>query len=639
MDNQAFEDDTKRKENGSDTISIISEKPIDLVAVETGNLQVPDKDEPSRENWSGKFDFLLSCIGYAVGIGNVWRFPYLCNRNGGGAFLIPYALALALAGLPLFFMELSLGQFGSLGPITIWRCLPLFKGLGYGMVMLTGILCTYYNVIISYAIFYLFASLTSELPWSSCNNTWNTPRCYRASIEDVRSGSVNLTGRVTPSEEYWDRYLLERSDGFHDTGGVRWQLALCLMLSWIIVFASLSKGVKSSGKVVYFTATFPYLVLIILLIRGVTLPGAVDGILYFITPKWKLLLNPQVWVEATVQIFYSLGPAWGGLLTMASYNKFNNNCYRDAIIVSVTNCGTSVFAGFVVFSMLGFMAHSTGQTVDDLSKSGPALAFIAYPEGISRMPYVPPVFAVLFFIMILTLGCDSQFTMMEALISAFVDEYPKLLRAKRTLWTLIICFLMYLIGFPFITRSGIYWFTLVDWYAGVYGLMAIAFLESIGISWIYGFHRFSEDIKLMLGFKPNLYWRVCWQFITPLLMLVIMIFTAVSQTQASYGDYQFPDWAISVGWLIASASVVCIPLVFITQFFFYTDHFSNCSKESLKRLISPTPEWGPAYSDESRRATLEQQTKAMKERKLDPNYTLEKARPLQIENPYIAKPE
>ncbi|KAJ6653773.1 hypothetical protein lerEdw1_008702 [Lerista edwardsae] len=237
--------------------------------------KIADQDDSNaeRENWGSKADYLLSMVGYAVGLGNVWRFPYLTYQNGGGAFLIPYTIMLALAGLPLFFMECSLGQFASQGPISVWRFLPLFKGVGVTMVVISTFVSIYYNVIISYALYYFFASFQSVLPWSSCNATWADDSCSKFPIilgcnvtsengfsvftnyslvmaENLTclNGTKEYQKTQVPSEQYWTNEVLQRSDGLGDTGKVVWQLALCLLLSWLIVGVALFKGIKSSGK-------------------------------------------------------------------------------------------------------------------------------------------------------------------------------------------------------------------------------------------------------------------------------------------------------------------------------------------------------------------------------------------------------
>lgn len=132
-------------------------------------------DMHERGNWTGRFDFLLSLLGYSVGLGNVWRFPYLCYNNGGGAFLIPFTVMLVIAGLPLMFMELSFGQYAALGPIAVYqRFCPLFKGLGVGMILVSAVVMLYYNVIIAWTIHYMFASLRAQLPWQTCDAAWST---------------------------------------------------------------------------------------------------------------------------------------------------------------------------------------------------------------------------------------------------------------------------------------------------------------------------------------------------------------------------------------------------------------------------------------------------------------------------------
>ncbi|CDQ56483.1 unnamed protein product [Oncorhynchus mykiss] len=266
-----------------------------------------------RGNWGNQIEFILTSVGYAVGLGNVWRFPYLCYRNGGGAFMFPYFIMLVFCGIPLFFLELSFGQFASQGCLGVWRISPMFKGVGYGMMVVSTYIGIYYNVVICIAFYYFFSSMTNLLPWTYCNNPWNTPTCNGVvtptginntlanvtrslvtGAAEVAVEVVNKTKRTSPSEEYWKHYVLKISDDIGNFGEVRLPILGCLAVSWVVVFLCLIRGVKSSGKVVYFTATFPYVVLTILFIRGITLEGAVTGIKYYLTPQWHKILDAKV---------------------------------------------------------------------------------------------------------------------------------------------------------------------------------------------------------------------------------------------------------------------------------------------------------------------------------------------------------
>jgi hypothetical protein len=218
--------------------------------------------------WSGKAEFLLTAVGFAVGLGNVWRFPHLCYSNGGGAFLLPYALMLALAGLPLFFLELAFGQYAALGTLSVWRVRPLFKGVGYTMLALSLLVALYYNVIMAFCLFYFFASFTRTLPWANCYHLWNSVNCSVGRFtgngsseggDTIEFFSVvaneTIVGRpVAPAVEYWESHVLGMSDDTHigHLGSLRGYVTLCLLLSWVIVFLCIIKGIKTSGKVSHF---------------------------------------------------------------------------------------------------------------------------------------------------------------------------------------------------------------------------------------------------------------------------------------------------------------------------------------------------------------------------------------------------
>ncbi|KAK0162879.1 hypothetical protein PV327_006618 [Microctonus hyperodae] len=624
------------------------------VANSQAPLQDGEDEHPERGTWTGKFDFLLSLLGYSVGLGNVWRFPYLCYSNGGGAFLIPFTVMLIIAGLPLMFMELSLGQYASLGPVAAFkRFSPLLRGLGYGMVLVSSIVMLYYNLIIAWTLYYMFASVAggSKLPWSDCGLEWSTEDCIepleaehctmnnnsyykRQCLNSTQMTAMNLTIeniklsiRRPPAEEYFDHHVLGISEGIEVTGSIRPPIAACLLLAWIIVFLCLSKGVQSSGKVVYFTALFPYVVLIALFVRGILLPGAEEGILFYLTPDWRRLTSAKVWGDAAVQIFFALSPAWGGLITLSSYNKFDNNCYKDSLIVAVSNIATSFFAGLVIFSVIGFLAHELNVPVASVVDQGAGLAFIVYPEVVARLP-VSPIWSLLFFVMLLTLGLDSQFALMETVTTAILDGIPALRNFK--VWVVLgVSIFGYAGGIIFTTNAGMYWLQLMDKYAANWSVLLIAISECILVAWVYGADRFLDDVQHMIGPRNKcwrFFWTWMWKVITPATLFFILFFNWIEYEPVSYGTYIYPIWADAVGWIVGM-----LPVFVIISFAVYqlrsprrrpgydddddddyeSDPRTSRSSEQVKQkkkcgsvwerariLLQPTAEWKPSARNE-----------------------------------------
>nr|XP_043905845.1 sodium- and chloride-dependent GABA transporter 2-like isoform X1 [Solea senegalensis] len=519
----------------------------------------------ARGQWASKAEFLLAVAGQIIGLGNVWRFPYLCYKNGGGVFFVPYLLFLVLCGIPLFLLETSLGQYLSLGGVSAWRTIcPLFGGLGYAsqVIILHG--CVYYVVILAWALFYLSYSFQAELPWSHCNNTWNTESCV---LFDHLNRTANVSSlpenASSPVMEFWEREVLRLSPNLDELGPVSWKLALCLAVVWLVCYFCVWKGVKSTGKVVYLTATFPYVMLFVLLVRGATLPGATQGIMYYLKPNHTRLADPQVWMDAGTQVFFSYGICLGSLTALGSYNKYNNNCYKDSFMLCLLNSATSFLAGFAIFSVLGFMAQEQGVDIGSVAQSGPGLAFIAYPRAVSMMP-LPQLWSVCFFLMIIMLGLDTQFVSLEALMTSVTDLYPHLLRRghRRELLLLFVCVVCFLMGLVMVTPGGLYVFQIYDKYScSGASLLLLSIFQSLAIGWVYGAERFCANIRDMIGYSPLPVFKLCWKYFTPAVCTATFVFSLVCWSPLSLGKgLVAPAWATALGWILTLSSVSLLPI-------------------------------------------------------------------------------
>ncbi|VDD90414.1 unnamed protein product [Enterobius vermicularis] len=329
--------------------------------------------------------------------------------------------------------------------------------------------------------------------------------------------------------------------------------------------------------VVWVTATAPYVILTILLIRGITLPGAVNGISYYLTPDFSKLKEPAVWTAAATQIFFSLGPGFGVLLALSSYNDFNNNCYRDAVVTSFINCATSFFSGFVIFSTLGYMSELTNRPVSEVvSHDDYTLIFIVYPQALATMSY-SSFWSFIFFLMLITLGIDSTFSGIEALITGFSDEYPQLLGRHREIFVGVVVSCYYFGSLPTVTYGGKLVMQFLDEYGVSLSVLFIVVCEMIAVCWFYGISRFSEDVREMIGSYPGIYWRICWMF-CPVFIGGIFFITVIqtSLQPLTDRDYVYPQWSVLIGWILRLTSICCVP-----TFAFY---YFCAAKGSLRKV-------------------------------------------------------
>ncbi|XP_043066932.1 sodium-dependent nutrient amino acid transporter 1 [Drosophila bipectinata] len=544
-----------------------------------------------RPTWNSDLQFLMSCIALSVGLGNVWRFPFTALENGGGAFVIPYLIVLILVGKPVYYMEMLLGQFSSRGSVKVYDFSPIMRGIGYGQVLATGIVTTYYATLMALTLRYFVDSFYPTLPWSYCRPEWGSD-CLDSGPQQQEVSLANTTGvRTTSAEFYFTNIILREKASIDDgIGYPSWSLAVSLAIAWIIIAAILFKGVKSSGKASYFLALFPYVVMFVLLVRALSLPGAFDGVLYFLRPQWHKLLEPQVWYAAVTQVFFSLAICFGNIIMYASYNRFGHNIYRDANIVTTLDTFTSLLSGVIIFGILGNLAYENNTTdISSVVNGGPGLAFISYPDAIAKFKVLPQLFSVLFFLMLFVLGIGSNVGMASCLSTVIKDQFVNL---KNWVIVIGIAVVGYFLGLLYITPGGQFVLNLLDFYGATFVALVLAIFELVAIGWIYGVKRLCRDVEFMLGIKTSLYYRICWAVITPLMMFTILIYTLVLYEPLKYKNYTYQPGVYVFGW--------CLTAFGVCQVLFWAVPAVRAQPAELglwgriRKAFEPLPNWGPS---------------------------------------------
>lgn len=476
-----------------------------------------------RQRWSSRTIFLFAAIGSAVGLGNLWRFPYFTYKYGGGAFLIPYFIVLFLLGVPLLLLEFAIGQKLQKGAVNAFRSIhSKLTGVGISAVYSSFIVVVYYAVIMAWALLYLVNSFS--VAWAS------NPEVY-----------------------FFDA-VLQVSESISVIGGINLFVLLALVVVWVMIYYCIRNGVKSVGKVVMITMPVPLFLLVILFFRGITLDGAFTGLYYFLRPDFAALLNPEIWLAAVSQIFFTLSLAFGIMVAYASYNDESEDIVKSAYSTALANSGISLLAGFVVFSVLGYMSSVTGTPVADVATQGPGLAFVVFPQALSLMP-LASFFSVLFFLTILTLGIDSAFSLVESVSTVFSDNL-KASKKKIAFW---VCTGGFVFGVIFTTNAGLYFLDLVDHFITSYALVMVGIFECIAVGWVYGASKMRSYVNKVSDRKIGVWWETSIKFIVPAVLFVLMVFQIQKEMVENYGG--FPDWAMALGW-----GIVLLPLL-IAYFF------------------------------------------------------------------------
>ncbi|MDQ3387478.1 MAG: sodium-dependent transporter, partial [Actinomycetota bacterium] len=372
-----------------------------------GNV-IAAQAEEQRDQWGGKLGFILAAIGSAIGLGNIWRYPYIAYENGGGAFLLPYFIALVTAGIPVLILEYALGHRSrSAAPFAFRAMSRRWEWLGWWQIGGSFVIMTYYIVIIGWVLSYCYYSVGTQ--WGS------------------------------DPDAFFNENYLGLTESFWMVGGMQWKVVLTTAIVWAVTYWLLRRGV-SKGIELAARILIPTLVIMIgvIVIRGLTLPGAVDGLNVLLTPDFGELLNPNVWVAAYGQVFFSIGVAFSIMITYSSYLPRRTDLSNSAFIVALSNTGFEFFAALGVFSVLGFLAAQQNASIDEVVTQGVGLAFVAFPQIINELPALNSLFGLLFFGALLFAGLTSAVSILEAGIAGVKEKF-NLSRTAAVNWMCGLC--------------------------------------------------------------------------------------------------------------------------------------------------------------------------------------------------------
>ena len=465
-----------------------------------------------RDQWNNKLGFLLAAIGSAVGLGNLWRFPYVAATNGGGAFLVPYFFAIITAGIPILILEYTMGKtYRGGAPVTWARINRKFEWLGWFQAIVAFVIGTYYFAIMVWVLSYVGFSFTQA--WGADPSTFFV--------------------------EY-----LGLTDSALNFGGIRTNLIIPFVIIWAVVAFVMYKGV-SKGIETICRICLPVLMVLtlILVIRGVTLPGAVDGLEYMFKPDWSKLMDSSVWVAAYGQIFYSLSIGFAIMLAYSSYLPRETDVVNSAFITATANHGFEVFAGIGVFSIMGFMAMQQGVAVEDVAASGIGLAFMTFPTAISELPALNALFGVCFFGALLTAGITSMVSILQAVISSFHDKFD--IEHKRAVTLVLVP--TFLISILFITGAGMNILDIVDAFINNIGVATGGLIEVILITRFFNPEKLRQEANEFSNFSIGKWWIYSLKVVTTIVLGVMLFLNTKDFVLNGYGEYAASDVRI-FGW-------------------------------------------------------------------------------------------
>ncbi len=481
----------------------------------------PVDDDTRRGSFASRRVFILAAIGSAVGLGNIWRFPYVAYENGGGAFVIPYLVALLSAGIPFLFLDYALGhKFRGSAPLSFARLRRGAEGLGWWQVGICFLIAVYYAAVLAWAVRYTFFSV---------NQAWGD----------------------SPAEFFTGEFLQVSDPGitFTPVAGV----LVPLLVVWVVVIGVLALGVqKGIGSTAMVFIPVLVLTFAALVVRSLFLPGAAEGLNALFTPDWGALGEASVWAAAFGQIFFSLSIGFGIMITYSSYVHRDTDMPGAGLVVGFANSGFELLAGIGVFAALGFMAQANGVAVSDVASDGVGLAFIAFPAIISEAP-AGALIGVLFFGSLVIAGLTSLVSVSEVVISAVRDKFD----LTRVRATVVVTVPMAVLSLVFLsTTSGLHVLDIVDHFLNQFGILLVAVVSMVVVTWgLRALPMLAAHLNDGGSVHVGAWWRLLVGVVAPAALTYVLVDAFITDIRTPYGAY--PGWMLAVfGWGAAAAVAV-----------------------------------------------------------------------------------
>lgn len=487
-----------------------------------------ENQEEQRDQWGGKLGFILAAIGSAVGLGNIWRYPYVAYENGGGAFLLPYFIALFTAGIPILILEWSLGnKYRGSGPRSYWNLSQRFEWVGWWQVAGSFVISTYYMVILGWVLAYTYFSFGTQ--WGS------------------------------DTEGFFTGSYLGVTDSFWNVGGFQLKVLIPVVIMWAAVYFLLVRGVNR-GIELASRVLIPTLAVMILIvvIRGITLPGAAEGLNVLLTPDFGALLTPSVWIAAYGQVFFSLSIAFSIMITYASYLPRNSDLSNSGFVTALANSGFEFLAALGVFGVLGFLAVQQNVPVTEVVESGVGLAFITFPQIINELPGLNSLFGFLFFGALLFAGVTSAVSILEACVAAVREKFS----LSRNWAVNIVCGLAFVVSLLYTTGGGLYYLDTIDHFINSYGLALSGMVEVILIAWVFRqVGPLQEFINESSFIRVGSWWSISLMLLAPVALIFVVGFSIYTDLTEAYAGYPISGLILLGGGM----SVGAIAVGFILQ--------------------------------------------------------------------------